>query len=90
MTLNEDDTFTALGCMMRYAMGRMTYVVDDACRIIQANFLELTGHHQEIMYRDLHEEMARLENAGKLMGHQCDHERWSRLHVFMHDNRCFD
>jgi len=68
MTLNEEIVLT---CAFRYALGRMTYVVDSVASEIERNVGILPGKDLHLYIKEIDE--AEKQNA---LGMQMDADRW--------------
>ena len=63
----------------RYACGRMTYIVSDTIRYIDALLPHLSDWCLCVMMRDIAEERKLCNSNGAKMGMECDHREWLRL-----------
>lgn len=70
MTLDQDIT---IGCAFRYALGRMTYVVDSVASEIERNVDEISLKTRHRLIREIDEAIK--ENHA---GMQMDVERWQK------------
>ena len=68
MSLDEDIT---IGCAFRYALGRMTYVVDSVANEIERRVAEISTKTLARLVREI-EEAVNTERAGMT----CDVDRW--------------
>lgn len=66
-------------CAVRYALGRMSYIVGDVCDYVMCKRRELSLNCIRIIMRDIDEEMSRYHEAGQLLGMECDERTWVRL-----------
>ena len=64
---------------VRYALGRMTYMVGITCRYVTSKLPELSEHCIHIIIRDIEEEMERYHRCGQMRGMECDEKEWMRL-----------
>lgn len=75
----EDERFgQMMCCAVRYALGRMSYVVHDVCDYITPLLPVLSTHSLQNMYRDI-TERAEVQDLGM----EIDAENWMtlRLHI---------
>ena len=66
-------------CAVRYALGRMSYMVDEICRYVTFKRKALSMECLEIIIRDIEEELQRYHNSGQMLGMECDEKLWTRL-----------
>jgi hypothetical protein len=64
---------------VRYALGRMTYVVGDTCNFVAKVKDKLSYQCEDIIIRDIVDEMERYHCAGYTLGMECDERRWKDL-----------
>lgn len=72
--MNEDDLNTLMFCSFRYALGRMTYIVADICRILSESKNILDAPTKALIIK----EILKAEDEEKL-GMDMDKEEWIRL-----------
>lgn len=77
MPLDEDIT---IGCAFRYALGRMTYVVDSVASEIERN-IERISTKTLVRFRDEITEAIKANHAGMDM----DVDRWSKCRIAIND-----
>lgn len=77
MSLNEDITIV---CAFRYALGRMTYVVDSVASEIELNIERISTKSLHLIRKEI--ETALKENHA---GMQMDVERWSACRIAIND-----
>lgn len=63
----------------RYALGRRTHAPMDTRLMVQATWEEIPRYWRDILWRDVREAIDRAEQAGSLIGDQCDHDQWTLL-----------
>lgn len=68
-----------LVCAVRYALGRMSYVVGDVCKYIANKKDSLSEHCKAIIARDIEEEIERHHRSGYTCGMECDEKDWLQL-----------
>ena len=66
-------------CAIRYALGRMSYIVGVVCDYVYFKRKTLSIECINIIIRDIEEEMERYHSSGELLGMECDERTWSRL-----------
>lgn len=66
-------------CAVRYALGRMSYVVGDVCNYVALKQPELSRNCISIIIRDIEEELKRYHDVGQTLGMECDERTWLRL-----------
>ena len=83
--MNQDDLDTLVICSVRYALGRMSYVVGDVARI--AATAAISDHARDVILRDLREAFDRDAVRGQdpdalrsSLGMECDREEWQGLY----------
>jgi hypothetical protein len=70
---------TILICAVRYALGRMTYVVDEVCQYVATKPPELSKNCINIIIRDIEEKMEWHHKSGYMLGMECDEKTWRWL-----------
>ena len=81
MSLDEEIT---LSCAMRYAIGRMTYVVGSVCSELRRNYNRLPAGTKARISREIHEYQDQYGNAGM----NFDNDEWNKVKwLFNEDNR---
>ena len=68
-----------LVCAVRYALGRMSYVVGDVCKYIANRKDSLTKHCRLIIISDIEREIEMYHRLGRTCGHECDEKDWLKL-----------
>ena len=63
----------------RYAIGRMSYVVEDTADLLISILHQFPADCCEIVLRDIREEVERAERRGEWVGMKMDHEQWKRV-----------
>ena len=66
-------------CAVRYALGRMSYMVGVVCEYVYFKRKTLSNECINIIIRDIEEEKERHHKAGQLLGMECDERTWIRL-----------
>jgi hypothetical protein len=64
---------------VRYALGRMTYIVGMTCDFIEVNRKKLSKDCISIILMDVMEEIDLYHRLGKTCGMEIDERRWRRL-----------
>ena len=66
---------------VRYALGRMTYIVQDTTDYITAFAPDLSTRTLQIILRDIDDERARATrmHSPNVLGMECDRKAWERL-----------
>jgi hypothetical protein len=77
MDLDHD---IAIGCAFRYALGRMTYVVDSVASVIESDIEEISTKTLHLIRKEI-EEAIKASHAGM----QMDVERWSKCRIAIND-----
>ena len=75
MSLEEHITI----CAVRYALGRMTYIVSVVCEYVEAKKDELSEQCKAIIVRDIQEEYDFCHRLGKTLGMEYDEQNWMCL-----------
>ena len=68
---------------VRYALGRMSYIVGITCEFVATVRGKLSKQCIEIIIRDIEEEMKRYHDFGQLLGMECDERTWENLLKFL-------
>lgn len=63
----------------RYALGRMSYTVADTCEFLIHSLHTFPKETQEVVLRDIREEIERAERRGQTVGMQMDHDEWKKV-----------
>lgn len=66
---------------VRYASGRMSYIVGVTCEFVLSVKPKLSQQCINIIIRDIEEELARCYLFGKTLSFECDEEAWKKLLV---------
>lgn len=66
---------------VRYAIGRSTYIVGDACDWVRTYWTIIEQQERDCIRRDVAEALA----DGRRLGWQCDHDEWAALAAWMHE-----
>ena len=66
-------------CAVRYALGRMSYIVGDVAQYVYYKRKTLSKECIDIIIRDIEEEMERYHAAGYKLGMDCDERTWKNL-----------
>jgi hypothetical protein len=77
--ITQDDLFTVVVALVRYSLGRRSYVVGQACDLVKHYGPMLAPGELEVVRRDIAEELNRTESRNATLGDKCDHESWKRL-----------
>lgn len=79
MTICDDHLWPLLLCTIRYAMGRSSCIVGDACDYYRAYRSGLTPWQRAQVGREIAEALDLEERLGRTLGHDMDHREWRRL-----------
>ena len=66
-------------CAVRYALGRMSYIVGVVCDYVAVKQPELSKECINIIILDIEEELKLYHDAGQTLGMECDERTWVRL-----------
>ena len=66
-------------CAVRYALGRMSYIVGVVAEYVSVKQPGLSKECINIIIRDIEEELERYHKCGQLLGMECDERTWVRL-----------
>ena len=66
-------------CAVRYALGRMSYIVGVVCQYVTYKRKTLSKECINIIIRDIEDEMKRYHKAGEYLGMKCDERNWCEL-----------
>lgn len=70
-------------CAVRYALGRMSYIVKEVADYTFFKRKTLSEQCIDIIIRDIEEEIERYHNAGQTLGMECDERTWNNLLKFL-------
>ena len=79
MTICDDHLWPLLLCTIRYAMGRSSCIVGDACDYYRTYRAHLAPHQRAQIGREILEALRFEEGLGKTLGMDMDHREWRRL-----------
>lgn len=68
-----------LVCAVRYALGRMSYVVGEVCQYVTLHRKKLSKECINVIIRDIEDELERYHAVGQLCGMECDEWEWKKL-----------
>ena len=66
-------------CAVRYAIGRMSYMVNIVCKYVASKCTELSDQCINIIIRDIEEEIEMCHRVGRTCGMECDEAEWNSL-----------
>ena len=66
-------------CAVRYALGRMSYIVGEVAQYVFFKRGALSDQCKNIIIRDIEEELERYHAAGQTLGMDCDERTWKNL-----------
>mgnify|MGYP007037124684 CR=1 FL=1 len=66
-------------CAVRYALGRMSYMVDMVCEYITNKLPELSDSCIRVIIYDIEEDIKMYHNIGRTCGMKCDERTWLKL-----------
>lgn len=66
-------------CAVRYALWRMSYIVDVVAEYVALKQPELSKECINIIILDIEEELKRYHDVGQTLGMECDERTWLRL-----------
>lgn len=66
-------------CAVRYALGRMSYVVGDVVDYVHYKRERLSSECKRIIVRDIQEELEKYHGVGHALGMECDERKWVAL-----------
>ena len=70
---------TIIICAVRYALGRMSYIVGEVANYVFYKRKTLSKECIDIIIRDIEEEMERYHSVGQTLGMECDERTWRNL-----------
>ncbi len=68
---------------VRYALGRMSYIVGTTCEFVAAIKPKLSQNCINIIIRDIEEEIAMYHGMDRTCGMECDERTWLNLLRFL-------
>lgn len=66
-------------CAVRYALGRMTYIVGEVCNYVASKKDSLSQQCINIIIRDIEEDLELCRQMGRTLGMECDEQKWIGL-----------
>ena len=66
-------------CAVRYALGRMSYIVWDVAKYVELKRKELSRECIGAIIRDIEDELKRYHEVGHTLGMECDEKTWKNL-----------
>lgn len=72
--IKDEDYGLIVGCALRYALGRRTYITGIVSEYIERNLDNLDERTIAVMIRDIHE-----AEHDKMLGDKCDASAWKHL-----------
>ena len=66
-------------CAVRYALGRMSYIVENVVRYVYYKRKTLSKACRDIIVRDIYEERDRYHAMGHTLGMEQDEKQWIAL-----------
>jgi hypothetical protein len=66
-------------CAVRYALGRMSYIVKDVCDYVKLKANELSEECKSIMIHDIYDDISYHHRIGRTVGFECDEREWIDL-----------
>ena len=66
-------------CAVRYALGRMTYIVAEVCDYVASKKDSLSQQCINSIISDVEENLEMCRKMGRTLGMECDEQRWVRL-----------
>jgi hypothetical protein len=84
------DYGTIVLCAVRYAMGRMTYMPTLVIGYVKEHWNDLQSGMQDIILRDVSEELKHEERSPGWLGHPCDVQNWIDFQWWMKERMRLD
>ena len=66
-------------CAVRYALGRMSYIVHEVCQYVTFNRKNLSKECIKAIIRDINENLDFYHRTGSTLGMECDEKEWLKL-----------
>lgn len=85
-TVNSDDFNVLLICTVRYAMGRMSFIVGQTSGFVKNYWPTLTASTKEVIIRDVNDELDKVLRNNGFLGAKMDHDVWVNLLNWMQAN----
>ena len=76
MKVRRDDLWLMLLSMVRYSMGRSSYIVGTTRTALARHGRDLEPHQRAQVVREIREALAERERDGKPLGMEMDHTEW--------------
>lgn len=77
--ITRKDLGLFLMALVSYALGRMTYIVFEACELTRKYWKEIDANDRVVITRDVLEALERSARLSKPLGMDFDHEQWVAL-----------
>lgn len=77
--VEAEDLWTMYLCMVRYSMGRMTYMPGECERLYRLHRRKFKPVWCRQLANEIDAELRFAEARGGMLGHKCDHDAWLRL-----------
>lgn len=77
--LSDRDLWLMVLCTVRYAMGRATYIVSDACGFVRQFRARIGPEHVEQIRQEVEQALRECRERGGWLGMEMDHREWVRL-----------
>ncbi len=78
-TPSQNDGELMLMCAVRYAQGRMNYIVSDACRWVRDRWPTLSQATRTLVWRDLQQFLELGKACPEVLGMEMDAREWKAL-----------
>lgn len=66
-------------CAVRYALGRMSYIVGTVCDYVKSKRNEISDNCKNIIIKDIEESVEYYHAIGCRVGMECDEREWINL-----------
>lgn len=77
-------------CAIRYCFGRMTYMPDIVIDYVKEHWADLKQRDQDIILRDVGEELVREDRSPGWLGYEVDVQKWRDFHWWILERKRLD
>ena len=75
-------------CAVRYALGRMSYIVGTVCDYVKSKRNEISDNCKNIIIKDIEESVEYHHRINRTVGMECDEREWINLLNLLKEMDC--